>query len=110
MSAIFTKRFLIITFITIITAAILYIILPVSIPLIAALITALFLEPAVVYFQQKLKIGRHFSVLGIFLLFVLLIGISGYFLTTTAITEAIELIENTPVYINEITKDRKSVV
>lgn len=103
MSAIFTKRFLIITFITIITAAILYIILPVSIPLIAALITALFLEPAVVYFQQKLKIGRHFSVLGIFLLFVLLIGISGYFLTTTAITEAIELIENTPVYINEIT-------
>ena len=83
MSGIFTKRILLITFIAILAAAILYIILPVSIPLIAALITALFLEPAVVYLQRKMKIGRHLSVLAIFLLFVLLIGVSGYFLTTT---------------------------
>lgn len=103
MSGLFTKRIIIITLIAILAAAVLYIILPVSIPLIAALITALFLEPAVVYFQKKFKIGRQLSVLGIFLLFVLLIVISGYFLTTTAVTEAIDLIENTPVYINEIT-------
>lgn len=103
MSGIFTKRTIIITFITIFAAAILYIVLPVSIPLIAALITALFLEPAVVYLQRKFQIGRRLSVLGIFFLFVLLIGITGYFLTTTAVTEVIDLIENTPVYINEIT-------
>ena len=103
MSGIFTKRTIIIALITIVVAAILYIILPVSIPLIAALITALFLEPAVVYFQKRFKRGRHLAVLTIFLLFVLLIMVSGYFLTTTAVTEAIDLIDNTPVYINEIT-------
>ncbi|WP_423409927.1 sporulation integral membrane protein YtvI [Heyndrickxia sp. MSNUG] len=103
MSGIFTKRFIIITLIVMLVAAALYVILPVSIPLIVALITALFLEPAVVYFQNKFKIGRRLSVLGIFLLFVLLMVVTGYFLTTTAVTEAIDLIENTPVYINEVT-------
>jgi sporulation integral membrane protein YtvI len=103
LSGIFTKRTIIIALITIVVAAILYIILPVSIPLIAALITALFLEPAVVYFQRRFKSGRRLAVLAIFLLFVLLIVVSGYFLTTTAVTEAIDLIDNTPVYINEIT-------
>jgi sporulation integral membrane protein YtvI len=103
LSGIFRKRIILITIIAIIVAGIAYIILPVSIPLIAAFITALFLEPAVVYLQQKFEIGRRLSVLCIFLLFVLIIGISGYFLTTTAITEAIDLVENTPVYINEIT-------
>ncbi|WP_210363693.1 sporulation integral membrane protein YtvI [Bacillus sp. REN3] len=103
MAGIFTKRFWIFALIAIFTAVVLYIILPVSIPLIAALITALFLEPAVIYLQQRLKVGRRLSVLVIFLLFVLLIGVSGYFLTTTAVTEVIQLIENTPVYINEIT-------
>ncbi|MFT9600797.1 sporulation integral membrane protein YtvI [Mesobacillus sp.] len=103
MSGIFTKRTIIIALITIAVAAILYIILPVSIPLIAALITALFLEPAVVYFQKRFKSGRRLAVLAIFLLFVLLIMVAGYFLTTTAVTEAIDLIDNTPVYINEIT-------
>lgn len=103
LSGIFRKRIILITIIAMIVAGIAYIILPVSIPLIAAFITALFLEPAVVYLQQKFQIGRRLSVLCIFLLFVLIIGISGYFLTTTAITEAIDLVENTPVYINEIT-------
>jgi sporulation integral membrane protein YtvI len=103
LSGIFRKRIILITIIAIIVAGIAYIILPVSIPLIAAFITALFLEPAVVYLQRKFQIGRRLSVLCIFLLFVLIIGISGYFLTTTAITEAIDLVENTPVYINEIT-------
>lgn len=103
MAGIFTRRIIIFSIITIIVAGISYIILPVSIPLIAAFITALFLEPAVVYFQKKFRIGRRLSVLGIFLVFVLLLGVSGYFLTTTAITESIDIIENTPLYINEIT-------
>lgn len=103
MSGILTKRMVIITFITIFVAAILFIIIPVSIPLIAALITALFLEPAVVYFQKKFASGRRLAVLIIFLLFFFLILVMGYFLTTTAITKAIDLINNTPAYINDIT-------
>lgn len=103
MSGIFSKRVIIISLAVLIAAAILYVILPVSIPLIAALITALFLEPSVGYFQRKFKSGRRLAVLVIFLLFVLLIAVAGYFLTTTAVTEAIDLIENTPVYINEVT-------
>lgn len=54
--------------------------------------------------QNKIKISRRVSVLITFLGFVLFIGLSGYFITTKVITEAIKLVENAPMYINEITK------
>lgn len=104
MSAIFTKRFLFILIVAILVAALFYFILPVSVPLIVALITALILEPIVKLLQNKIKINRRISVLVTFIGFVLFIGLSGYFITTKVITEAIKLVENAPEYINEITK------
>ncbi|MFO1445774.1 sporulation integral membrane protein YtvI [Bacillus sp. Bva_UNVM-123] len=103
MSAIFTKRFLFIFIIIVLIATIGYFILPVSIPLMIAIITALILEPLIKILQKKLKIKRRFSVLIVFLLFVFFIGISGYFITTKVVTEAIKLVEHAPQYINEIT-------
>lgn len=104
LSAIFTKRFLLILIAVILITVLFYFILPVSVPLVIAFITALILEPAVKLLQIKIKISRRISVLITFLGFVLFIGLSGYFITTKVITEAIKLVENAPMYINEITK------
>ena len=104
MPAIFTKRFLLILIAVILITVLFYFILPVSVPLVIAFITALILEPAVKLLQIKIKINRRISVLITFLGFVLFIGLSGYFITTKVITEAIKLVENAPMYINEITK------
>jgi sporulation integral membrane protein YtvI len=79
-----------------------YLILPVSVPIIVAFITALFLEPLVTIIQRKFKINQRFSVLIIFLMFLLFIGLSGYFITTKVITEAIKIVQNAPLYITEI--------
>lgn len=87
----------------VIVAIISYFILPISIPLIVAFISALFLEPLVKLIKNKLKVKRRISVLIVFLAFVCFIGISGYFITTKVVTEAIKLVEHAPQYINEFT-------
>lgn len=104
MSSLFTKRSLIIVIAVILAIFLMYIILPVSVPLIVAFITALFLEPLVKLLQDKAKIARRFSVLIVFLLFMFFIGFSGYFIVTKVVTEAIDIVENAPQYINEINK------
>lgn len=79
-----------------------YLILPVSVPLIIAFFTALFLEPFVKLLQIKFKINQRLSVLIIFISFLLFIGLTGYFITTKVVTEAIKIIQNGPYYISEI--------
>ncbi|MCQ6276974.1 sporulation integral membrane protein YtvI [Bacillus sp. V3B] len=92
------------TFIVILLIALLfYFILPVSVPLIGALITALFLEPLVRFIQKRTNLGRKITVSITFIAFVILIGFSGYVITTKVITEAINIVENAPRYVNDIT-------
>ncbi|TCN25743.1 sporulation integral membrane protein YtvI [Mesobacillus foraminis] len=100
-----SKRNILISIGILIAILILYIILPVSIPLIAALLTAMVLEPSVRFLQKHSGLGRKFAVLIVFLTFVILIGLAGYFITTKVITEAISFVEDAPKYINEISKD-----
>jgi sporulation integral membrane protein YtvI len=104
LSSFFTKRTALIIFVIILIAALLYFILPVSVPLIVAFITALFLHPLVKWLHKKTKINQQLSVLIVFLIFILFIGVSGYFVTTKVITEVIKIAENAPQYINEITR------
>lgn len=82
----------------------LYIILPVSVPLIGALLTAMVLEPSVGFLQAKYRMGRKLSVLIIFITFLIAIGLAGYFITTKVITEVISFAEDAPKYINDISK------
>jgi sporulation integral membrane protein YtvI len=82
-----------------------YLILPVSLPLIVAFITALFLEPIVKLLIKRVNISHRLAVLIVFISFILFIGISGYFITTKVITEAIKIIQNTPQYITEISNE-----
>lgn len=100
----FKKRYFLIILGVCIAALLLYLILPVSIPLITAFITALFLEPLVRMLQNRTKLNIKVSVLVVFLGFLLFIGVSGYFIVTKVITEAIQVVEYAPQLINEINR------
>ncbi|MFD1735683.1 sporulation integral membrane protein YtvI [Bacillus salitolerans] len=104
MSYIFTKRFAIYAIIVIALAVLFFIILPISVPLVTAFITTLFLEPVVRLLKDKFKCSRSLAVLIVFLLFLFFIGISGYFLTTKVIGEVINIAQNAPAYINDINR------
>lgn len=102
MAAVFKKKYLIITLIILFLILIGYFILPVSVPIIMALATALILDPLIKFFQQRLRFKRKLAVLIIFLLFSLFIGFAAFFITTKVASEAVKLVESTPTYINEI--------
>lgn len=105
MSRFFTRRNISILIVILVIFLLGYLILPVSVPLILAFITAFFLEPSVHLLQKKFNINHRISVLIIFISFLLFIGLSGYFITTKVITEAIKIIQNTPLYITEISNE-----
>ncbi|MDQ0231301.1 sporulation integral membrane protein YtvI [Metabacillus malikii] len=104
MTAFLNKRTLMIILTILLVSAIIFLILPISIPLIIAFITALFLEPLTRVLQQKGKLKRNFSVLIVFLIFLIIISVSGYFLTTKVVGEVVQLAQNAPSYINDIAK------
>lgn len=103
MTRFFTKRNISVLIAILLIALLIYIILPVSVPLIGALLTAMVLEPLVRFLQERMKIGRKFSVTITFIAFLILISFSGYIITTKVITEAVNVVENAPKYINDIT-------
>ena len=97
-----TKRHWTLIFLIIAFILILYFILPVSIPLITAFFTALALNPLVRLVQKKSKINRKYSVIVVFLLFIILIGFSGSFIVTKAIGQVVNFVENVPTYANQL--------
>lgn len=86
----------------IILALVIYFVLPVSVPIIVALITALFLAPAVTAIVERAKLSRSLAVFIVFILFLLLLSFTGYFLLTRAMTQLNQFVENIPYTINEI--------
>lgn len=99
-----SKRFLLLLLVIAILAVITFWILPVSIPLILAFFTALALDPAVRLIKQRTKLKRYLSVTIVFTLFVIMISLISYFLITKVITEGIAIVENSPMYIQNITQ------
>ncbi|ELK45019.1 sporulation integral membrane protein YtvI [Halobacillus sp. ACCC02827] len=79
-----------------------YFILPVSIPLVLAFVTALFLNPSVRFFEFRFRINRKMSVTIVFLLFLVFLGLLGSFTITKAVTQIVQLADNAPGYINQI--------
>lgn len=96
------KRWIIYTLILLVIAAAFIWILPISLPIVFALLTAFLLEPAVRMLQNRFALKRNFSVFIIFMLFVILMGMGSYLLVTKVITSAINFIENSPMYISEV--------
>lgn len=76
--------------------------LPISVPLIIAFLTALALNPVVRLFQQRLKLSRKLSVMLVFLMFLLVIGFAGTFMVTKAFTQMVVFVEDVPKHFNEI--------
>ncbi|GAB3068115.1 sporulation integral membrane protein YtvI [Virgibacillus ainsalahensis] len=97
-----SKRHWTFIFLTVLLLLIIIFILPVSVPLIVAFLTALILNPLVRLIQKKGKLNRKFSVIIVFLLFILFIGVAGTFTISKAVTQVVNLVEDVPVYINQL--------
>jgi sporulation integral membrane protein YtvI len=78
-----------------------YWVLPVSLPIILALITAMVLEPAVKMFERY-KVKRSLAIFIVFFLFLCLLSLSSYLIVTKIVTEAIDVVEHSPQYIKDV--------
>ncbi|SFB18537.1 sporulation integral membrane protein YtvI [Lentibacillus halodurans] len=97
-----TKRQWTLIFLAIFLLLIFFFILPISIPLVIALVTALILNPLVRFMQKKIKISRKTSVIIVFLLFLVFLGLSGTFVVTKAVTQVVNFVEDIPSYVTEL--------
>ncbi|MFD2628269.1 sporulation integral membrane protein YtvI [Oceanobacillus kapialis] len=79
-------------------------ILPISIPLVVAFITALILNPLVRLFQKRLRLSRKASVTIIFLLFLLISGVAGTFIVTKIVTQVVNFAEDVPSHFNQVNR------
>ncbi|MBM6618586.1 sporulation integral membrane protein YtvI [Bacillus suaedaesalsae] len=104
MSFLLSKRYLIISIVIAVFLFLIFFIMPISVPLIMAILTALLLEPIVIFAQRRFKVSRNVSVIIVFIIFILFVGISGYFLTTKVVGEVIQIAQNAPNYINDVTR------
>ncbi|WP_112180732.1 MULTISPECIES: sporulation integral membrane protein YtvI [Paraliobacillus] len=97
-----SKRHWILILLALLLILIGYFVLPVSIPLILAFFTALFLNPTIRWLQFRFKINRKFAVTIVFLVFILIVGIIGTYTVTSVVKHVVTLAENTPTYVNQI--------
>lgn len=102
MFRILTKKQWILILLAIILAIAAYFILPVAVPLVLALVTALFLNPTVRWIQFRFRLNRKMSVTIVFLLFLVFLGLLGTYAVTSAVAQAAQLAANAPAYINQI--------
>ena len=77
-------------------------ILPVSIPLIIALITAIFLEPVVNFIHKRFKWHRKSAVTSVFILFLVIVSGLLYWIVTQLIGQIIQFSKMVPEYINTL--------
>lgn len=72
--------------------------LPYSVPFILALVTAILLEPLVLFLIRSLRINRLIAVIGSFFLFLLSFAILAYWLGTQIVVQSVELAQRLPAY------------
>ncbi|QQK81293.1 sporulation integral membrane protein YtvI [Salicibibacter cibi] len=102
MTKFLTKRNITIVIVVILLIVAGYFVLPVSLPIITAFFTALLLSPAVKFLIRRAKVPRRLSVITVFSLFLVILGVSTYFIAAAIVTQGIQFVENIPHYINEI--------
>lgn len=97
------KKYSIIIISIIIFILLFYFVLPVSLPIVFALITTFFLAPAVTMLINKGKLSRGIAVFIVFIVFLILLLCIVYFLLTRAISQFHSFLSILPYTINEIT-------
>ncbi|RSL31117.1 sporulation integral membrane protein YtvI [Salibacterium salarium] len=102
MASLFNKKILlrILSIVILIVGA--YFILPVSGPIILALLTALFLSPVVRLLHEKMRMSRGIAVVTVFISFLLAVSLFGYFVITQVVAQAVYFIDNFPGYVNDL--------
>ena len=102
MAQLFSKKTLFIVAALIVVGVIFFVIFPIAIPLVIAFVTAVVLEPLVRLIHQKTKLNRNLAVLIVFLLFLAVMLLTGYLITTKVVSEVIKFVERIPTYIYTI--------
>ncbi|WP_255550273.1 sporulation integral membrane protein YtvI [Sporosarcina sp. E16_3] len=102
MSKWLTKRNLIITLTLIFIILASVFILPVSLPIILALLTALIIDPLVKLTEKKFKWNRKVSVISVFIFILAIITSLLYFTVTQLIGKIIDLTQAAPGYFNSL--------
>lgn len=97
-----TKRNILITLSLILFAVALYFIVPVSVPIILALLFALMVEPLVRWTMQRLKISRKLSVISVYIVVLGFLVVSLYYIMNTVIGKLIHWAKEAPSYLNRM--------
>ncbi len=93
-----TKKLVIISLLIILSILFLTFVLPISIPILLALLTAFLLEPIVKWGKVRFSWKRKTSVITVFIFFLLLISAILYFTITQLIGQIIQLTKIAPEY------------
>lgn len=96
------KRHVTLIILSILTILLIYFILPVSIPIIIAFLTALTLNPVVRLAQKHLKLNRKLSVIFVFFIFITIITLSIVLVITRAIGQVVDFVDSIPAHINQL--------
>ncbi|WP_440895180.1 sporulation integral membrane protein YtvI [Amphibacillus sp. Q70] len=104
MARLLTKKHWTFIFLIIISLFFFFFVLPISIPLVIAFFSALMLNPLIRFIEKRFKLGRKISVILIYLTFIILLGLLGYFTVTSVIKQLVSLAENIPEYIVQINR------
>lgn len=83
-------------------AAVIFFLVPYSLPLIFAVLTAVMLEGMVQWIMKRFSFKRLQSVIGVFISYVLLLGVIGYNLVSIIAHQAVSLSERTPTFVRDI--------
>lgn len=103
MSRWLNRRTLTIVFLVIAVLLFAVFILPISLPLLFALITAIFLEPLVKLTMNRLKWSRKTTVISVFISFMALLAVLFYFSVTQLFGKLIEFTKSAPERFNTAT-------
>jgi sporulation integral membrane protein YtvI len=93
----------------ILLAAVIFLI-PYSIPIILALVTAILLEPVVKSGIKLLRLKRRWIVIIVFVLFLTLFGLGVYWIITTLVVQILKLMENFPEYYRVTSENIQTLV
>ncbi|MEQ6387709.1 sporulation integral membrane protein YtvI [Bacillaceae bacterium S4-13-58] len=96
------KRFWVYSILIILFILSIIYILPVSIPLLLAFITALILNPAVRWLEFRFKLTRKLAVIVMFIFFIGVVGTSGSFIVVNSISQLVDVAERLPTYIDNV--------
>ena len=102
MGKFFTRRNLIIVLSVVIAIVIVWFIVLVSLPIIFAFVSALFIEPVVRYTERKFKWKRNIAVLSIFIFIMALLSTLLYYTITKLVGKLIDFTKVAPEYFNTL--------